>query len=70
VTSQEALARIWAKARAFRATPWFRVLYVPVLGGLVAELYLLTASALACLILFLMPLTVFLVPYYFRARRL
>ncbi len=70
MTSQEALAYILAKARAFRATPWFRVLYVAVLGGLVAELYLLTASALACLILFLMPFTVFLVPYYFGERRM
>jgi len=69
VTSQEALARIWSKARAFRATPWFRVLYVVILGALVAELYLLTASALACLILFLMPFTVFLIPYYFGERR-
>jgi len=70
VTSQEALARILAKARAFRGTPWFRVLYVAILGGLVAELYLLTASALACLILFLMPFTVFLIPYYFGERRM
>jgi len=70
VTSQEALARIWAKARAFRATPWFRVLYLLVLGGLVAELFVLTESALVCLILFLMPLSVFLIPYYFGERRM
>jgi len=70
VTSQEALARILAKARAFRATPWFRVVYILVLGGLVAQLFVLTESSLACLILFLMPFTAFLVPYYFGERRM
>jgi len=70
VTSQEVLSRLLTKVRAFRGTIWFRVVYVIILGALVAELYLLTASPLACLILFLMPLSVFLIPYYFGERRM
>lgn len=63
----------WTRFQAFRKTPWFRVLYLILLGVLVAELYLLTVTAVACLALLLMPVTVFIIPYYFgerKARRL
>ena len=70
MTSQEALAYLWTKFRKFRGTRWFRVVYVAILIALVAQLYVLTASALACLILFLMPFSVFLIPYYFGERRM
>lgn len=58
----------------FRKTPWFRVTYLVLLGLIVSQLYPLTASSvLFCLGVLLMPLLVFVVPYWLgerKARRL
>ena len=48
---------------------WFRVTYLVLLGVLVAQLYLFTASALACIVLLLMPISVFIVPYWLGERK-
>lgn len=69
MTSRDALIKFWTRFQAFRKTPWFRVLYLAILGVLVAELYLLTVTAVACLALLLMPVTVFVIPYYFGERK-
>lgn len=55
--------------QSFRKTVWFRIFYLVILGVLVSQLFALTASALACLIIFLMPISVFFIPYYFGERR-
>ena len=52
----------------FRKTPWFRITYLVLLGVIVAELILFTASALACLFFLLIPLLVFVVPYWLGER--
>ncbi len=58
------------KFLAFRKTPWFRVLYLVLLGLIVAQLFPFTlASSVACLTLFLMPITVFVVPYWLGERK-
>ncbi|HKW43929.1 MAG TPA: zinc ribbon domain-containing protein [Thermoplasmata archaeon] len=63
------LVRFWTWFQKFRKTPWFRVLYLVLLGVLVAELYLLTVTAVACLALLLMPVTAFIIPYYLGERK-
>lgn len=55
--------------QAFRTTIWFRVFYLVLLGVIVAQLYLFTQSALACLVFLLIPITVFIVPYWLGERK-
>ncbi len=54
----------------FRKSVWFRILYLLVLGVIVAELFqiLVSGTAVACLGLLLIPAAVFVVPYYFGER--
>ncbi|HLE54252.1 MAG TPA: zinc ribbon domain-containing protein [Thermoplasmata archaeon] len=56
----------------FRKTVYFRILYLGVLGVIVAELFpiIFGNAATACLGLLLMPAAVFVVPYYFGERRM
>jgi hypothetical protein len=70
VRSEEVLAALRKAFTAFRATVWFRVVYLVVLGVIVAQLYLYVQSALACLILFLIPIMVFIVPYWLGERKI
>lgn len=70
VTSQDLLASLRTMFQKYRKTMWFRVTYLLLLGVLVAQLYLLTASALACLVLLLIPVSVFVVPYWLGERKL
>lgn len=49
---------------------WFRVTYLVVLGLLVAQLSLLTASPLSCLFVLLIPVTTFIVPYWLGERKI
>ncbi len=55
----------------FRKTVYFRILYLVILGLIVAELFpiIFGNEATACLGLLLMPAAVFVVPYYFGERR-
>ena len=55
--------------RAFRKTRWFRVTYIVLLGLVVSLMYFLATSALTCLVVILMPLIVFLFPYWFGERK-
>lgn len=58
------------KFLVFRKTVWFRVLYLVLLGLIVAQLFPFTlASSVACLTLFLMPITVFVIPYWLGERK-
>lgn len=64
------LSEFREKFLAFRKTPWFRVLYLVLLGLIVAQLFPFTlASSVACLTLFLMPITVFVIPYWLGERK-
>ena len=54
----------------FRGTVWFRATYLVLLGLIVAQLYLLTGTAVACLVLLLMPVTVFVVPFWLGERKM
>lgn len=56
--------------RTYRATVWFRVTYLVVLGLLAAQLTILTASPLACLFVLLIPITTFIVPYWLGERKI
>ncbi len=55
----------------FRRTVYFRIVYLVVLGVIVAELFpiIFGNAATACLGLLLMPAAVFVVPYYFGERK-
>lgn len=70
MTTQELLASLRTLYQRYRKTVWFRVTYLVLLGLVVAQLYLLTASALACVVLFLMPISVFVVPYWLGERKM
>jgi hypothetical protein len=70
VASEDRLAlRIVNLFRAFRKTPWFRVTYIILLGLVVSLMFFLVSSALTCLVVILMPLIVFLFPYFFGERK-
>ncbi len=62
MTVQESLS-------AFRKSPWFRVLYVAILGLVVAALFPLTVGTNVCLALFVVPLTMFVIPYWLGERK-
>jgi len=70
VTSKDLLASLRRFIQKFRNTLWFRITYLVLLGVLVAQLYLLTATAIACLVILLMPVSVFVVPYWLGERRM
>lgn len=55
--------------KRFVATPYFRVVYVGVLGVLTAFLFPFAFGAAACLALLVIPLTTFVVPYWFGERK-
>jgi len=64
------LAKFRERFLVFRKTVWFRVLYLVLLGLIVAQLFPFTlASSVACLTLFLMPITVFVIPYWLGERK-
>ncbi|MCI4371577.1 MAG: zinc ribbon domain-containing protein [Thermoplasmata archaeon] len=67
---EEVLALLRKTFGRFRNTLWFRITYLVLLGLIVAELYGLTASAVACVIVLLMPVSVFVVPYWLGERKL
>ena len=69
MTSQDILASLRTTFQKFRKTPWFRVTYLILLGLIVAQLYLLTASAIACVVILLMPVLAFVVPYWLGERK-
>lgn len=70
VASEDLVASLRKAFQKFRGTPWFRVTYLVLLGLVVAQLYLLTASAVACVAVLLMPVSVFVVPYWLGERKL
>ncbi len=61
--------RILEMLLRYRKTRWFRVTYLLLLGFIVGLLYFLASSALACLVIILMPTLVFIVPYFFGERK-
>src|SRR3989440_6826273 len=70
VTREELLVSLRRWFQKFRATVWFRITYLVLLGIIVAELYILTLSPLACLVILLMPVSTFVVPYWLGERKL
>ncbi len=70
MTSRDILVSLRNGLQKFRKTPWFRVTYLVLLGLIVSQLYPLTASSvLFCLAVLLMPLLVFVVPYWLGERK-
>ena len=70
MTAQDLLNTLRKAFQRFRDTPWFRVTVLVLLGLLVAQLYVLTASAVACVAILLMPVTAFVVPYWLGERKM
>jgi hypothetical protein len=70
VNREELLAAFRTWFQKFRKTPWFRVTYLVLLGVIAAELYLLALSPLACVIILLIPVSIFVVPYWLGERKL
>ena len=74
MASEDTLAlRLVNLFRAFRKTRWFRVTYLILLGLIVSQMYFLTRGTIACLVILLMPILVFVFPYWIgerKARRL
>jgi len=70
VNREELLAALGKWFQQFRKTPWFRVTYLILLGVIVSQLYLLALSALACVVVLLIPVTVFVVPYWLGERKM
>ena len=69
VKREEPLAILVKGFQTFRATRWFRITYLVLLGVIVAQLFVFTQSALVCLIVLLIPITVFIVPYWLGERK-
>jgi hypothetical protein len=69
VRKEEVFKALRTAFDSFRATRWFRVVYLILLGVIVAQLYLFTRSALQCVILLLIPITVFILPYWMGERK-
>ena len=61
-------AQVWKLLLRFRKTVWFRVTYLILLGLIVPNLLPFTAGGLGCLVILVVPLAVFLVPYYLGER--
>jgi hypothetical protein len=70
VNREALLAFLRNRLLKFRGTLWFRIVYLVLLGVIVAELYLFTASALACLIVLLIPVLVFVIPFWLGERKI
>jgi len=68
VSPEKIPVRVWNLFLRFRKTPWFRVVYLVLLGVIVAYLLPFTAGGLGCLVIIVVPLAVFLVPYYLSER--
>lgn len=60
--------QVWNRLLQFRKTVWFRVTYLVLLGLIVPNLLPFTAGGLGCLVIIVVPLAVFLVPYYLGER--
>jgi len=60
--------QVWKLFLRFRKTVWFRVTYLVLLGLIVPNLLPFSAGGLGCLVIILVPLAVFLVPYYLGER--
>ena len=70
MTAQDILNVLRKMFQRFRGTPWFRVTYLVLLGLIVAQLYTLTQSPVACIAILLMPVSVFVVPYWLGERKM
>jgi hypothetical protein len=70
VNREELLAALGKRFQQFRKTPWFRITYLVLLGVIVSELYLLALSPLACVIILLIPVSIFVVPYWLGERKM
>lgn len=70
MNSRDILNALGKWFQRFRATRWFRVTYLVLLGLIVAQLYTLTQSPVACIALLLMPVTAFVVPYWLGERKM
>ena len=70
VTREELLVSFRTWFQKFRPTLWFRITYLVLLGVIVGELYILTLSPLACVVVLLMPVSAFVVPYWLGERKL
>jgi hypothetical protein len=70
VNREELLTFLRTWLLKFRGTLWFRITYLVLLGIIVAQLYLFTASAIACLIILLIPVLVFVIPYWLGERKI
>jgi len=57
------------KLQPFLQTRWFRILYLVVVGLILVALFPLVLGPAACLVLFLMPAVMFVIPYWFGERR-
>ncbi len=60
--------QVWKLFLRFRKTVWFRITYLVLLGLIVPNLLPFSAGGLGCLVIILVPLAVFLVPYYLGER--
>lgn len=70
VNREALLASIRTWFQTFRKTLWFRITYLVLLGVIVGQLYVFTLSPAACLVLLLIPISVFIVPYWLGERKL
>src|SRR5438046_8809443 len=70
VTREEVLVSLRKWFQKFRATVWFRITYLVLLGVIVAELYILTLSPAVCLVLLLMPVSTLVLLYLSGVRKL
>src|SRR5437870_12864027 len=68
VSPENISVQVWNLFLRFRKTPWFRVTYLVLLGLIVPNLLPFAAGGLGCLVIILVPLLVFLVPYYLGER--
>ncbi len=68
VSPEKISVQAWNLLLRFRKTPWFRVTYLVLLGLIVPNLLPFTAGGLGCLVIIVVPLMVFLVPYYLGER--
>jgi len=68
VSPEKTSVQVWNLFLQFRKTLWFRVTYLVLLGLIVPNLLPFTAGGLGCLVIIVVPLAVFLVPYYLGER--
>src|SRR5436309_16134986 len=70
VNRDDLLASVKKWFQKFRATRWFRITYLVLLGAVVAHLYVLSRGAVACRVILLIPISIFVVPCWLGARKL